>query len=177
MFDNLICNKYFVIFLIAVIIILLILYIRKQSCHRHEGMSMLQGTDVDEPAWGGNNVTKHNYNKNTSKLGHNLSHKSTNSGNYKSADSVHQRYLEFDNPSPSPIFDKPRSKFESKLINYDYDNVMPMDNRPDLGNCVPCQECKPCKPCKPCPRCAADSEIEMPTRKIRIPRIPVASRR
>lgn len=126
MFEDLICNKYFVITLVIVIIILLWLYIRKRSCGI-EGMEnvplTLNDSDVTERAWGGNDVTKYRCNKNK----------------VKRKDEVYQKYMDFG-----------KMKGQTQL-DYDTNNVYsgpkPIDDRPDLGNCVPCQVCEPCPAC------------------------------
>lgn len=116
MFEDLVCNKYFVIALIAIIIILLFLYIRKRSCG-FEGMENIDAQNLDiENAWDGNNVSKY-------RRKHHLNY------GLQSKDEVYRQYMNFN---------KGNNGNTPKKMKY---TAKPIDNRPDLGNCVPCEPC------------------------------------
>lgn len=115
MLEDFICNIYFVIALIIIIIVLFWLYIRKSDI---EGMDT-----IDEPAWIGNEAKKYKFHKNM----------------LKRKDQLYRKYVE---KHPDKMMREYRCWRKKIGI-----NPKPMDDRPDLGNCVS-RDCPPCPPCK-----------------------------
>ena len=135
--EDIITNKYFVIALIIALIVVLFLYSQKKC--RIEGMrniELIKSGDM-EKAW-----TEDCY------------------GNYKFGNSKKNDYL------------KRRDELLEKYLDNEYQRIskknndfpMPMDDRPDLGNCQPCAPCPPCKSKK---TDTADSESSISTYRSR----------
>ena len=125
MLDEILTNKYFTIVLIIVIIILLFLYFGRKPCIGLERMTTLE-----------NNYLVKNNDRDQS---NNLKVENT----IKNPPTEHQSYgtnFEFDNNLDQYQIQDQNSEQDEYLANYNYQFTIPrpMDDRPDLGNCVEC---------------------------------------